>query len=143
MPVTTGSRSFDFANISADTISGVEVNKTSFASNPTGGIGSAIDVQTLKPLSAGGEKAVFSAAMVDDKSTEEGSATPELAGLYSTTFNDDKFGVLVSASYQERESGSQQANVGTGWRSFPGSVDNTSGEWGSCSSRQSGEPSWC
>lgn len=131
MPVTTGSRSFDFANISADTISGVEVNKTSFASNPTGGIGSVIDVQTLKPLSAGGEKAVFSAAMVDDRSTEEGSATPELAGLYSTTFNDDKFGVLVSASYQERESGSQQANVGTGWRSFAGSVDNTSGQWGS------------
>jgi TonB-dependent receptor len=131
MPVTTGSRSFDFANISADTISGVEVNKTSFAKNPTGGIGSTIDVQTLKPLSAGGEKAVFSAAMVDDKSTEEGSATPELAGLYSTTFNDDKFGVLVSASYQERESGSQQANVGTGWRSFPGTKDHSSGDWGS------------
>src|SRR3990167_1952867 len=68
MPVTTGSRSFDFANISADTISGVEVNKTSFAKNPTGGIGSTIDVQTLKPLSAGGEKAVVSVAAVDDRS---------------------------------------------------------------------------
>lgn len=134
MPVTTGSRSFDFANISADSISGVEVNKTSFASNPTGGIGSVIDVQTLKPLSTNGEKAIVSLAAVDDRSTDKGNATPEVAGLYSTTFDDDKFGVLVSVSHQKRESGSQQANVGTGWRSFLGSVDDNWGagtaEWG-------------
>ena len=118
MPVTTGSRSFDFANISSDSISGVEVHKTSLASNSTGGIGSTIDVQTLRPLNSPGEKTIANVAMVDDRSTEKGSATPEFSGLYSNTFNDNKFGVLISGSYQERESGNQQANVGTGWRSF-------------------------
>ncbi|MDZ7902436.1 MAG: TonB-dependent receptor plug domain-containing protein [Rheinheimera sp.] len=76
LPVTTGSRSFDFANISADTISGVEVSKTSLASNSTGGIGSTIDVQTLRPLNVHATKAVANVSMVSDESTERGSATP-------------------------------------------------------------------
>lgn len=134
MPVTTGSRSFDFANIASDSISGVEVSKTAFASNPTGGIGSTIDVQTLRPLKTSGDKATFSIAAVNDQSTEKGGTTPELSGLYSSTTDDGKFGVLISGSYQERESGNQQANVGTGWRSFLGKVDDNWGagtaEWG-------------
>ena len=134
MPVTTGSRSFDFANISSDSISGVEVHKTALASNPTGGIGSTINVQTLRPLDSPGQKATASVAAVDDRSTDKGSATPEVSALYSNTFNDNKFGILLSGSYQERESGNQQANVGTGWRSFLGKVDDNWGagtaEWG-------------
>lgn len=134
MPVTTGGRSFDFANIASDSISGVEVHKTAFAANPTGGIGSTIDVQTLRPLKTSGDKATFSIAAVNDQSTEKGGTTPELSGLYSSTTDDGKFGVLVSGSYQERESGNQQANVGTGWRSFLGTKDDNWGagtaEWG-------------
>lgn len=128
MPVTTGSRSFDFANISSDSIRGVEVAKSSDATLPTGGIGSTINVQTLRPLQTSGEKALLNMAMVEDTSTEKGDMTPELSGLYSNVYADGKFGVLVSGSYQERESGNQQANVGTGWRSFKGSVDGS--EWG-------------
>lgn len=127
MPVTTGSRSFDFANIASDSISGVQVHKTAYAANPTGGIGSTINVETLRPLNSPGMKATANVAMVNDKSTETGSATPEFSGLYSNTFDDNKFGVMISGSYQERESGNQQANVGTGWRSFLGKVDN---DWG-------------
>ncbi|MBR9726835.1 TonB-dependent receptor [Shewanella intestini] len=123
MPVTTGSRSFDFANIASDAISAVEVEKTSQAKNSTGGMGATINVLTHRPLSHPGLKATFGVKAVDDKSTDEGSITPELSGLYSNTFADGKFGVAISGSYQERESGNQQAQVGTGWRSFPGSVD--------------------
>lgn len=134
MPVTTGSRSFDFANIASDSISGVQVHKTSYAANPTGGIGSTINVETLRPLTSPGMKATANVAMVDDKSTETGSPTPEFSGLYSNTFDDNKFGVMVSGSYQERESGNQQANVGTGWRSFLGTVDDNwdagTAQWG-------------
>ncbi|WP_419571487.1 TonB-dependent receptor [Rheinheimera sp.] len=134
MPVTTGSRSFDFANIASDLISGVEVNKTSQAKHATGGIGSTIDIQTLRPLTVGSQKATVNVAMVDDQSSETGSATPELSGLYSTRTDDGKFGVLIAASYQERESGNQQANVGTGWRSFAGTADDDwaggTGAWG-------------
>ncbi|MCL1052065.1 TonB-dependent receptor [Shewanella abyssi] len=129
MPVTTGSRSFDFANIASDSISGVEIRKTSVASSPTGGIGATIDVLTHRPFNTPGLKATFGAKAVDDTSTDKGSITPELSGLYSNTFADDKFGISISASYQERESGNQQAQVGTGWRSFPASADNTT-DWG-------------
>ncbi|WP_445778816.1 TonB-dependent receptor plug domain-containing protein, partial [Shewanella sp.] len=137
MPVTTGSRSFDFANIASESISGVEVFKTALAENPTGGIGSTINILTHKPLSAPGLKATFGAKAMDDKSTREGGMTPELSGLYSNTFADDKFGVSISASFQERESGNAQAQVGTGWRSFPGTVDN---DWGAGTAEWGGVP---
>ncbi|QLE86037.1 TonB-dependent receptor [Shewanella sp. Scap07] len=134
MPVTTGSRSFDFANIASEAISAVEVQKTSQAKNSTGGIGATIDVLTHRPLSSPGLKATFGAKAVDDTSTDKGSVTPELSGLYSNTFADDKFGISLSASYQKRESGNQQAQVGTGWRSYPGIVDQdwsgNNAEWG-------------
>lgn len=134
MPVTTGSRSFDFANIASEAISAVEVEKTAKAENPTGGIGATINVLTHRPLSSPGMKATFGAKAVDDSSTDKGSTTPELSGLYSNTFADDKFGISISGSYQERESGNQQAQVGTGWRSFPGIVDQDysgpNAEWG-------------
>ncbi|MDD8057569.1 MULTISPECIES: TonB-dependent receptor [Shewanella] len=129
MPVTTGTRSFDFANIASESISGVEVNKTSKASDSTGGIGSTINILTHKPLNSPGLKATVGVKAVDDKSTDNGSVTPELSGLYSNTFADDTFGISLSASYQERESGNQQAQVGTGWRTFPGTTTNAS-EWG-------------
>lgn len=134
MPVTTGSRSFDFANIASDSISGVQVHKTAYAANPTGGIGSTINVETLRPLSSPGMKATANFSMVDDQSSDKGDMTPEFSALYSNTFADNQFGVMLSGSYQERESGNQQANVGTGWRSFSGKADDNydagTGEWG-------------
>ncbi len=124
LPTTTGSRSFDFANIAAEGVSGVEIYKTSDASIPTGGIGATINILTFKPLDNPGQKATFGIKAVSDTSTEEGSSvTPELSGLYSNTFADDTFGISISGSYQKRESGNQQANVGTGWRTFDGTVD--------------------
>lgn len=137
MPVTTGSRSFDFANIASEAISAVEVEKTAQASNPTGGIGATINVLTHRPLSSPGMKATFGVKAVDDTSTDEGSITPEISGLYSNTFADDKFGISISASYQDRESGNQQAQVGTGWRSFPGVVDQ---DWGGANAEWGGVP---
>ena len=137
MPVTTGSRSFDFANIASEAISAVEVEKTAKAENPTGGIGATINVLTHRPLSSPGLKATFGAKAVDDTSTDEGSVTPEISGLYSNTFADDKFGISISASYQDRESGNQQAQVGTGWRSFPGIVDQ---DWGGSNAEWGGVP---
>ncbi|GAC08741.1 TonB-dependent receptor [Paraglaciecola chathamensis] len=124
LPTTTGERSFDFANLAAESVSGVEVYKTSQAHVPTGGIGATINITTLRPLSNPGMHATISAQALDDTSTQSGSVTPELSGLYSNTSDDGKFGVAISASYSERESGSQKASVGTGWRSFPGIADN-------------------
>lgn len=123
LPTTTGERSFDFSNIAAEGVSGVEVYKTSKADVPTGGIGATINITTHRPLNNPGQKAVFSAEALNDTSTEEGSVTPQFSGLYSNTSDDGKFGVSISGSYSERESGSQQGKVAF-WRSFAGIQDN-------------------
>ena len=99
---------FDFANVASESVSGVQVYKTSDASVTSGGIGATINLTTNRPLNSPGIKASFGVKAVDDQSTDEGSITPEVSGLYSQTFGDDKFGISISGSYQDRESGMQQ-----------------------------------
>jgi TonB-dependent receptor len=122
------SRSYDFSNIAAEGVSGVQVYKTSMAVNPTGGIGSTINISTTKPLNNPGLNASFGVKGVHDTSSDSGSSlTPELSGLYSNTFDNDKFGIALSGSFQSRESGAAYAEIGNGWREQTGGV----GDWGS------------
>ncbi|MCY7294047.1 TonB-dependent receptor [Alteromonas sp. a30] len=131
----SSSRSYDFSNIASEGVAGVEIYKTGKAHIATGGLGSTINITTTKPLQAPGLKATFGVKGVYDSSSDKDrDITPELSGLYSNTFDDEKFGVAISGSYQKRDSGNQQANVGTGWRSFPGITDQNydagTGDWG-------------
>ncbi|TRX53831.1 TonB-dependent receptor [Thalassomonas sp. M1454] len=136
MPTTTGDRSFDFANIASEGVSGAEIYKTSDASIATGGIGATINILTHRPMNNPGMVATFGVKAVDDTSADDGDLTPELSGLYSNTFADDKFGISISGSYSERESGNQQAEVGTGWRSFTAPTDQ---DW---SGAPGSQPEW-
>lgn len=134
----SSSRSYDFSNIASEGVAGVEIYKTGKAHISTGGLGSTINIKTTKPLQAPGLKASFGVKGVYDSSSDKDrDITPEVSGLYSDTFDDDKFGVALSGSYQKRESGNQQANVGTGWRSFPGITDN---DWASGTADWGGIP---
>jgi TonB-dependent receptor len=124
------SRSFDFSNLASEGISGVEVYKTGRASVTSGGIGATINVLTSRPLDNPGLTASVGLKGVMDQSTDKGAdITPELSGIYSNTFADDTFGVSLSASYQERESGSKSASTGAGWWSSPGNAL-YNGDWG-------------
>ncbi|UAA40813.1 TonB-dependent receptor [Paraneptunicella aestuarii] len=134
----SSSRSFDFSNLASEGVAGVEIYKTGKAHIPTGGMGSTINITTTKPLNAPGLNATFGVKGVYDTSSEDNSTlTPELSGLYSNTFSDNKFGVAISGSYQKRENGNQQANVGTGWRTFPGITDQ---DWGAGTADWGGIP---
>lgn len=134
----SSSRSYDFSNIASEGVAGVEIYKTGKAHISTGGLGSTINIKTTRPLQAPGLKASFGAKGVYDSSSDKDrDITPEFSGLYSNTFDDDKFGVAISGSYQKRDSGNQQANVGTGWRSFPGITDN---DWASGTADWGGIP---
>lgn len=115
---TTGDRSFNFDNLAAESISTIEVFKTAEIKLPSGGLGATIDLQTQKPLVTGVSRASFSVKALNDTSTDKGSITPELSGIYSDISIDGKFGWSISMNYSERESGNQQAEVGTGWRTF-------------------------
>ncbi len=134
---TNGGRSFDFGNIASEGLSAVEVYKSGRANVATGGIGAVVNVKTSKPLEMPGEKLVFSAKGVHDPGTRGGNAiNPEFAGLFSKTFSDDKFGVSLSLSSQERDGGVQSVTT----QNFMGrtfvtqdDIDNNSAdaEWGS------------
>ena len=110
-----GARSFDFADLAAEAVSAVEVYKTSNATLPTGGIGSTINIKTTKPLEARDRTLSFGIKAVNDTSTEAGDSwTPEISGIYVDQFADGKFGLAMTAIYQERDTGVENAN-GRGW----------------------------
>ena len=122
----SGSRSFDFGNLASEGVSAVEVYKTSRADVSPGGMGATINIVTPKPLESA-PKASVGVKGVWDKSSEDPELTPEVSGIYSNSFAEGKFGVSLTGSYQERKGGSASAAIGTGWRSFPGTVTQ---DWG-------------
>lgn len=117
----SGSRSFDFSNLASEGVQAVEVYKTSRADVPSGGMGATINIVTPRPLETA-PKASIGVKGVWDTSSPDEELTPELSGIYSDTFADGKFGVAVTASYQERQGGYANATTGAGWSSVRGSV---------------------
>ena len=131
------SRAFDFANLASESISGIEVYKTSRASTPAGGIGATVNIKTARPLGNPDIASVGFKEVIDTSNTNLPShlqgknATPEISGIYSHTFADGMFGVAISASHQERSLGYNQAGVPNGWRA----VTPTNGDWGGAGSK--------
>ena len=106
------SRAFDFANLASESVSAVEVYKTGKADVAAGGIGASVNIKTARPLDNAGFKASVGAKAVADTTNRTGSdITPEVSGLVSWSDDDEKFGVSLSASYQERDSGYTGATV--------------------------------
>lgn len=106
------SRAFDFANLASEGISGVDVYKTGKANITTGGIGATINIKTAKPLDKQGFVASVGVKAVMDTTNRTGDdVTPEVAGLFSWSNDSSTFGVALSASHQERDSGTVGATV--------------------------------
>ena len=119
------SRSFDFANLAAEGIAAVEVYKSGRAKLPTGGIGSTINILTPRPLDRPGFRGSISAKAVIDHGFDNHKITPELSGIISDTFADNRIGFLVTGAYQRRKSDFGQFSAG--WREgYLGSENN----WG-------------
>ncbi len=123
----SNSRAFDFANLASESIAALEVYKTSRASSPTGGIGATINIKTARPLDTKKTIASIGVKAVHDGGNSRlpdnlkgDSVTPEVSGIYSTTFGDGMFGVAVSGSYQKRDLGYNSAGVPNGWLPFKG-----------------------
>lgn len=97
----TGSRAFNFDALPAELVSRVDVYKSSAAHLQSGGIGSTIVMHTPRPLDIGSFKAVGSVKGLYEELS--GELTPELFGMVSNTFADDRAGFLLSVTYEERE----------------------------------------
>lgn len=116
MPGTGYTRSYNLENLASEGVSALEVYKTARAENPSGGLGATVNIITAKPLSSPGERYSFSAKGIYDSSNEKGDdITPELAAIYSNTFADEKFGIAISLSHQQRDFQRQYANI-QGWQ---------------------------
>lgn len=106
------SRAFDFANLASESISGVEVYKTGKANAATGGLGATVNIKTARPLDNPEGVASIGVKAVHDTTNRTGDdITPEVSGIFSHVSDDDKFGVSVSASHQQRDSGYTGATV--------------------------------
>jgi len=109
------SRSFDFGNLASEGVAAVEVYKSGRATIESGGIGSTINIRTPRPLDRPGPRGSVGVKAVYDKSgNDKDPVTPEVSGIFSDTFLDNRIGVLASGTYQKREGGNNEAYVG--WR---------------------------
>lgn len=106
------SRAFDFANLASESVRGVEVYKTGKADIASGGMGGTININTARPLEDPGFKLSLGAKAVSDTTNLNGDDyTPEVSGIFSWTDDSERWGVSLSGSVQERDSGSAGATV--------------------------------
>lgn len=116
MPTLGSDRSFDFSDLAAESVSGVEVYKTFDSTKASGGIGSLINIKTARPLDKPGLAASVGVKGIMDTTNVKGDdITPEVSGVFSNTFADDTFGVLISGSYQGRDNQNVTADIDN-WR---------------------------
>jgi len=106
-------RAFNFDVLAADQITGASIYKSGVANLQSGGIGSTINVSTARPFDYDGFQAVGSVKGVYETLSEETS--PQASFLVSNTFADDKFGVLLAVSHQERQVQINRIQT-AGWR---------------------------
>lgn len=93
-------RSFSFDTISSDLVGGVNVYKTQQAYIREGGVGGTVDVRTARPMDKPGFRAMARVEGLYEENSKK--VTPNFSALVSDTFLDDKVGILVSFSRQER-----------------------------------------
>ena len=116
--VSGNSRNFDFANLASEGVSTLEVTKTGKAIVPSGGLGATVNIRTPRPLDNPGTRGSIGAKAVYDTSVVQGDdITPEVSGLFSWTDDDERFGVSVFGSFQQRDSGAASSSVAS-WNIF-------------------------
>ncbi|WP_077342928.1 TonB-dependent receptor [Pseudocolwellia agarivorans] len=112
VPTDNGGRGFSFDLLASELISGADVYKTSQASRVEGSIGGLVNVKTARPFDLDGFKAVGSIKGVHDTLVSDTSPS---ASLFIGQNFDDKFGLLASFSYLQRDARADSISVG-GWR---------------------------
>lgn len=124
-------RSFDFNNLASEGVQRLEVYKTGRAAIPSGGIGAAINVVTMRPLETAGTglRGSVGAKALYDLSNSDFTVDPELSGVLTYTNPDDTFGISLFGAFQERTSESV-SSTSNAWNvapfsNFPGRGDTT------------------
>lgn len=105
-------RGFDFGSVGADFVKQVDVMKTPDASLSSGAIGATINIVNSKPFDHPGMQLAGSVSA--NESSGENKVTPNASLLFSDTFADDRFGVLVDGAYSDSKVRGNHINI-QGW----------------------------
>lgn len=93
-------RGFRSDMLAAELVSSLEVYKSPRADLPDGSIGGVVNIKTRRPLEM--DANTMHGSMEYQYSENAERWDPAFSGLYSWKTDDEKFGVLISASHQER-----------------------------------------
>lgn len=92
-------REFSFDTIASELVTSVSVYKTFSASQPSGGIGSVINIKTARPMASKELKIAGSVKSTFDTNSQK--ATPQ--GTVFLSHSNDTLGWLISLSHQKRK----------------------------------------
>ncbi len=105
-------RGFDFGSLGSDFVGQVDVMKTPDASLSSGAIGATVNIKYPKPLDHPGMQ--LAGSLSGDESTGENKVKPNVGLLFSDTFADDRFGILVDGAYADSVVRGNHVNI-QGW----------------------------
>src|SRR3984957_7801093 len=105
-------RGFDFGSVGSDFVGQVDVLKTPDASLSSGAIGATVNIKYPKPLDHPGMQ--LAGSLSGDDSTGQNQVKPNVGLLFSDTFADDRFGILIDAAYADSEVRGNHVNI-QGW----------------------------
>ncbi len=95
------SRAFGFDTISSDLVSGINLYKTQASNVPDGGVGGTVDLRTAHALDRKGPH--LSLRLGHSREGNDGRTSAQASFVLSDTFLNDRLGLLLSGSYQQRD----------------------------------------
>ena len=105
-------QNFDFASLGAMYVGQIDVLKTPDMALSSGNIGSVINVKMLTPFENPGMHAGLNVGGTDY--TMNGGIRPAVGGLFSDTFDHNKFGILIDGDYSDYHTTTHHTDV-AGW----------------------------
>jgi iron complex outermembrane receptor protein len=94
-------QTFDFSALGAEYVGELDVHKTPDFSLSAGAVGATINIKSPKPFDKPGMQA--RAFVSTNESQKDGGFKPAFGALFSDTFFDDTFGILVAGDYTKKE----------------------------------------
>jgi len=113
-PVASGNgQNFDFSALGAEYVGELDIHKTPDFTLSSGAVGATINIKSPRPLDKIGLQARAFASATDYQ--KDGGVTPAFGALFSDTFFDDTFGILVAGDYTNKHITGHHFDI-VGWK---------------------------
>jgi len=106
-------QTFNFSALGAEYVGELDVHKTPDFALSAGAVGATINIKSPRPFDRIGPHARAFVSANDNP--KDGGVTPAFGALFSDTFLDDTFGVLVAADYTQKKTLGHHFDI-VGWK---------------------------